>query len=162
MPAASLKLVFASQELRHAARRKELDLPGFAFCDFPQRVWGWGRRGNSTAAPTTGFYDWAFDKHSQHRPGKLERPGQRYGERLERLFRKRASDAFRGSGRSDQQSGESFFRQFRAGGLRDNRRVAPPRDGGGYDNPAGPQWRPLPPPSLFFFPFKTAWSPTFP
>src|SRR5882762_8151656 len=103
MPAASLKLVFASQELRDAARRTQFDCPGFEFCDFPQWVWGWRRRGNSTAAaPTAGFYDWAFDKHGQHRPGKLERAGQRYGERLERLFRKRASDAFRGSGRSDQ------------------------------------------------------------
>src|SRR5258708_23734657 len=98
MPAASLKLVFASQELRHAARRIQFDCPGFGFCDFPQRVWGWRRRGDSTAASTAGFYDWAFDKHGQHRPGQLERAGQRYGERLEPLLRKRARDAFRGYG----------------------------------------------------------------
>src|SRR5258708_1328020 len=87
---------------------------------------GGGGGGDSTAASTAGFYDWAFDKHGQHRPGKLERTSQRYRERLEWLFRKRASDAFRGSGRSDQQSGESFFRQFRAGGLPNKRRAAPP------------------------------------
>jgi len=99
---------FASQSYVMPARRTQFDCPGFEFCDFPQWVWGWRRRGDSTAAATTaGFYDWAFDKHGQHRPGKLERAVNVTVNGLT-LFRKRASDAFRGSGRSDQYPASPF------------------------------------------------------